>query len=103
MLLYEGKFEKRAITIYEYAVDPARSARSGTEDLPTTIPSKMVSEHTLPGLTDQEPLAIAVSDFLAGIQHGRAVASDGKFSLRVLEILAAGEKSLRSGGEKVPI
>ena len=103
MLVYEGKFEKRAITIYEYAVDPARSARSGTEDLPTTIPSKMVAAHTLPGLTDQEPLAIAVSDFLAGIQHGRAVASDGKFSLRVLEILAAGEKSLRSGGVKVPI
>ena len=101
MLVYEGKFEKRAITLYDYAVDG--SARSGTQDLPTTIPSKMVAEHTLPGLTDQEPLTLAVSDFVAAIQHGRALVSDGIFSLRVLEILAAGEKSLRSGGTKVRI
>ena len=103
MLVYEGKFEKRAISIYEYTVDPAHGDRSGTKDLPTTIPSRIVAEQTLPGLTDQEPLALAVSDFLAGIQQGRAPVSDGNFSLRVLEILAAGEKSLRSGGAKVRI
>lgn len=103
MLVYEGKYEKRAITIYEYAVDPADSARSGTQDLPTTIPSKILAEHTLFGLTDQEPLALAVGDFVAAIQHGRALTSDGIFSLKVLETLAAGEKSLRSGGAKVRI
>jgi hypothetical protein len=103
MLVYEGKFEKRAITVYEYNVDRAGNAQSGTHDLPTTIPSKILTEHTLPGLTDQEPLALAVSDFVAGIQHGRTVVSDGIFSLRVLETLAAGEKSLHSGGAKVRI
>ena len=103
MLVYEGKYEKRAITVYEYAVDPADSAPSGIQDLPTTIPSKILAEHTLPGLTDQEPLALAVSDFVAAIQHGRACTSNGIFSLRVLETLAAGEKSLRSGGAKVRI
>jgi len=103
MLVYEGKFEKRAITVYEYDVDLAGSARAGMQELPTTIPSKILAEHTLPGLTDQEPLAVAVNDFVAGIQHGRAVVSDGIFSLRVLETLAAGEKSLHSGGAKVRI
>jgi len=103
MLVYEGKFEKRAITIYEYAVDSAHGDRSGTKDLPTTIPSRIVAEQKLPGLTDEEPLALAVSDFLDGIQQGRAPVSDGNFSLRVLKILAAGEKSLRSGGAKVRI
>jgi hypothetical protein len=58
MLVYEGKFEKRAITVYEYNVDRAGNAQSGTHDLPTTIPSKILAEHTLPGLTDQEPLAL---------------------------------------------
>jgi len=103
MLVYEGKFEKRAITIYEYAVATAHGDRSATNDPPTTLPSRIVAEQTLPGLTDQEPLALAVSDFVAAIQHGRAPVSDGNFSLRVLEILAAGEKSLRAGSAKVRV
>ena len=103
MLVYEGKFEKRAVTLYEYAVDLCDRGSNAATELPTTIPSKMIAEHTLPGLTDQEPLALAVSDFLASIQQGHAPVSDGAFSLRVLETLAAGEQSLRSGGNKVQI
>jgi hypothetical protein len=48
-------------------------------------------------------LALAAGDFLASIQHGHAPVSDGAFSLKVLETLAAGEKSLQSGGAKVEI
>jgi UDP-2-acetamido-3-amino-2,3-dideoxy-glucuronate N-acetyltransferase len=100
MLVYEGKFEKRAVTMYEYAVE--EDCGHG-EERPTTIPSKMIAEHTLPGLTDQEPLVLAVSDFLGSILRRRAPVSDGEFSLRVLETLAAGEKSLQCGGAKVRI
>jgi len=100
MLVYEGKFEKRAVTLYEYAVE--EDCGHG-EERPTTIPSKMIAEHTLPGLTDQEPLVLAVNDFLSSILHRRAPVSDGAFSLRVLETLAAGEKSLQCGGAKVRI
>ncbi len=103
MLVYEGKFEKRAITLYEYTVDLAGLGPKAALELPTTIPSKMIAEHMLPGLTDQEPLALAVGDFLASIQQGRAPVSDGAFSLKVLETLAAGEHSLRSGGNKIQI
>ena len=103
MLVYEGKFEKRAITLYEYTVDLPGLGPKAALELPTTIPSKMIAEHMLPGLTDQEPLALAVSDFLASIQQGRAPVSDGAFSLKVLETLAAGDQSLRSGGNKVQI
>jgi predicted dehydrogenase len=102
MLLYEGKFEKRAVTMYEYAVEED-CGHGDLEERPTTIPSKMIAEHTLPGLTDQEPLVLAVSDFLASILHRRAPVSDAAFSLRVLETLAAGEKSLQRGGAKVRI
>ena len=103
MLLYEGKFEKRAVTMYEYAVEEDCGHGDLVEERPTTIPSKMIAEHTLPGLTDEEPLVLAVSDFLASILHHRAPVSDAAFSLRVLETLAAGEKSLQRGGAKVRI
>jgi hypothetical protein len=69
----------------------------------TTVPSKVVSETTLTGLTDQEPLTLAVSDFLTSVRLGHAPLSDGEFSLRVLEVLEAGEKSLRSGGISITI
>jgi UDP-2-acetamido-3-amino-2,3-dideoxy-glucuronate N-acetyltransferase len=103
MLTYEGKFEKRAITLYDYVVDRAPGANEFATELPTTIPSKLIGEHALSGLTNGEPLALAVGDFLASIRHGRAPLSDGVFSLKVLEVLTAGEKSLQSGGVKVRI
>ena len=100
MLVYEGKFEKRAVTLYDYAVERP-CGNVNPEDAPTTIPSRMIGQHPLEGLTAEEPLALAISDFLDGIQKGHAPVSDGAFSLRVLEVLEAGEKSLRSGGSKI--
>jgi predicted dehydrogenase len=103
MVVYEGKFDKRAVTIYDYVTDAGARTREPAGELPTTIPSKMIAARTLPGLTEQEPLAIAISDFVASIQHGRAPLSDGVFSLKVVETLAAGEQSLQSGGAKIRI
>jgi UDP-2-acetamido-3-amino-2,3-dideoxy-glucuronate N-acetyltransferase len=103
MLTYEGKFEKRAITLYDYAVDqPSGNGDSG-EELPTTIPSKIIAAQTLEGLTAQEPLALAIGDFLDSIQNHHQPLSDGPFSLKVLEVLEAGEDSLHAGGRKVPV
>lgn len=96
MLIYEGKFEKRAITMYDYVVDCAVA-----DSAPTTIPSKLTAEHKLSGLTDEEPLALAVDDFLESIRQSRPPLSDGSFALKVLEVLEAGEKSLQSGGAEV--
>ena len=103
MLFYEGKFEKRAVTMYEYAVEEDCGHGDLVEERPTTIPAKIIAEHMLPGLTDEEPLVLAVGDFLVSILHHRAPVSDAAFSLRVLETLAAGEKSLQRGGAKVRI
>ncbi len=103
MLVYEGKFEKRAVTLYPYVVDHQCAAPGGLAELPTTIPSKIISETTLTGLTDQEPLMLAVSDFLTSVRQGHAPLSDGEFSLRVLNVLEAGEQSLRSAGAKIAI
>jgi hypothetical protein len=103
MLVYEGKFEKRALTVYDYAVEQDCDAVENPQDRPTTIPSRLIREQTLAGLTEPEPLALAISDFLTCICRGGRPVSDGAFSLKVLETLAAGERSLRAGGAKIPI
>ena len=97
LLVYEGKFEKRSITVYEYELDRCEEAAASGE-VPTTIPSKIVGEHELQGFRDQEPLAAAVKDFIDSIREDRMPLSDGKFSLNVLAVLDAGEKSLRANG-----
>lgn len=103
MLVYEGKFEKRALTLYDYAVEQDADDGASSQERPTTIPSRLISEQSLSGLTEAEPLALAVGDFLACIARGGRPVSDGAFSLKVLETLAAGEKSLRSGGSKISV
>jgi predicted dehydrogenase len=103
MLVYEGKFDKRALTVYDYAVEQDCDPLENPQELPTTIPSRLIHEQTLAALTEPEPLALAVSDFLTSITCGGKPVSDGVFSLKVLKALAAGEQSLRSGGAKIPI
>ena len=102
LLVYEGKFEKRSITVYDYQIDHPQDQRS-VEQLPTTIPSKMLAEHKLEGFQDHEPLAAAVKDFLESIQNERLPLSNGDFSLKVLAVLEAGERSIRSNGDKIPV
>jgi predicted dehydrogenase len=102
-VVYEGKFEKRSITVYEYEVDYPANDRRPVDKLPTTIPSKIIAEHKLEGFQDQEPLAAAVNDFLESIRDHREPLSNGDFSLRVLAVLEAGERSVRSNGERVRV
>ncbi len=100
MLAYEGKFDKRAATLYEYATGDAAGG-AGADAV--TIPSKMIAERALEGVASEEPLAAAVDDFLGSIRARRAPVSDGEFSLKVLAVLEAGEASLRAGGKKISI
>lgn len=102
MLTYEGKFDKRAATLYEYATGPEVTG-GASQELANTIPSKIIAEHQLEGVASEEPLATAVADFLGSIRERRAPVSDGKFSLKVLAVLEAAEQSLRSGGKKIAI
>lgn len=103
LLTYEGKFDKRCVTVFEYTVDRSAEVRLPPRELPTTIPSRMVAEHRLEGIYDEEPLALAVGDFLGCIQESRAPISDGRFSLEVLAVLQAGEQSLRCDGGRVAV
>ena len=100
MLVYEGKFDKRAPTLYEYATG---AGAGGAAPDANTIPSKIIAERNLEGIAAEEPLASAVADFLGSIRERRAPLSDGEFSLKVLAVLEAGERSLRAGGKKIAV
>lgn len=102
LLTYEGKFDKRAATLYEYATGE-RAGAGASQEMANTIPSKIIAEHQLEGVASEEPLAVAVGDFLDSIRRRGAPLSDGEFSLKVLAVLEAGEQSLRSGGKKIPV
>jgi predicted dehydrogenase len=102
-VVYEGKFEKRSITVYEYAVQEFSPPQQPATTLPTTIPSKLISERRLEGFQNQEPLAAAVKDFLESIRDRRAPLSDGNFALKVLAILEAGERSVRANGTRTAV
>ena len=98
LLTYEGKFTNRNASVYEYTVEKCATPN---RELPTTIPSQITRQYKLEDVLDEEPLVIAISDFLGSIREGRAPLSDGNFSLKVLAVLEAGEESLRSGGAKI--
>ncbi len=103
LLVYEGKFEKRALTLYDYEVEKFNDSQLSPAELPTTLPSKMTGERKLEGFLEQEPLAAAVEDFLGAIRGGRDPVSNGEFSLKVLAVLEAGERSVRTHGATIPI
>lgn len=103
LLVYEGKFEKRSLTVYDYQVEKFKTSQIPLAELPTTIPSKIVGERKLEGFQGQEPLAEAVEDFLKSVRSGCEPVSNGDFSLRVLAILEAGERSVRAEGARIPV
>ncbi|MGH7767778.1 MAG: Gfo/Idh/MocA family protein, partial [Candidatus Binatia bacterium] len=103
LLTYEGKFDKRAATLYEYATGERVAGGGASPELANTIPSKIIAEHKLEGVASEEPLATAVGDFLDSIRARHAPVSDGGFSLKVLAVLDAAEQSLRTGGKKTAI
>lgn len=103
LLVYEGKFEKRSITIYEYQVENSPIGSPVADELPTTVPSKILARRELEGFQDREPLAAAVKDFLESILDDRVPLSNGDFALQVLAVLEAGERSIRANGARTAV
>jgi predicted dehydrogenase len=102
-LVYEGKFEKRSITLHEYQVENSLIGKTFPDELPTTISSKMLAVREIEGFKDQEPLAGAVRDFLESILDDRTPLSNGDFALQVLAVLEAGERSVRANGARATV
>jgi UDP-2-acetamido-3-amino-2,3-dideoxy-glucuronate N-acetyltransferase len=84
MLRYEGRFEKRRLTLYDYALD--------TDDHHgNLVPVRQFAARPLEVAAGAEPLALAAAHFVESIRTGREPLSSGARSLRVVEVLEAAE------------
>jgi predicted dehydrogenase len=57
----------------------------------------------IPRLDMREPLQVECAHFVECIRTGNTPLTDGENGLRVLRVLAAGERSLRNDGEKISL
>jgi predicted dehydrogenase len=92
MLAFEGRFEKRGITLYDYTLDTA-----GGDDA-SIIPVSHFATHRLELPAAAEPLALAAEHFVECVLTGAEPLSSGARSLRVVEVLEAAERAATRGG-----
>jgi predicted dehydrogenase len=98
MLAYEGRFEKRGITVFDYAID-ATSGDGGGKP-PPILPITRFSAHPLEVPAAAEPLALAAEHFVESILAGTEPLTSGARSLRVVEVLEAAERAATRGGHR---
>jgi len=85
MLVYEGRFEQRALTFYEYAHPAPAGVASNVVPI-----ERFAATETVAGGSD-EPLALAAAAFVRSVVSGEPAPSDGRYSLKVVELLEAGD------------
>jgi UDP-2-acetamido-3-amino-2,3-dideoxy-glucuronate N-acetyltransferase len=84
MLAFEGRFEQRALTFYDYAHPAPDSVTSNVVPI-----ERFAAAETIKG-GKEEPLALSAAAFIDSIRTGRPAPSDARYSVKVVEILAAG-------------
>ncbi len=87
MLVYEGRFEKRVLTRYEYALRDPHTTRTNVVPI-----ENFTVRETVPG-GEEEPLALAAAGFLECLRNGTHAPSEGIYSLKVVELLERGHES----------
>ncbi|HJQ73429.1 MAG TPA: Gfo/Idh/MocA family oxidoreductase [Gaiellaceae bacterium] len=94
MLAYEGRFEKRGLTLYDYELDMAAPAG----DTAGIVPITRFAGQRLEIPAAAEPLALAAEHFADSILTGTEPLTSGARSLRVVEVLEAAEHAATRGG-----
>jgi predicted dehydrogenase len=95
MLTYEGRFEKRALTLYDYALD---TSASGRPEAASIVPVTHFAAHPVEIPAAAEPLALAAEHFLESVLAGTEPLTSGARSLRVVEVLEAAEHAASGRG-----
>ena len=98
MLAYEGRFEKRAVTLFDYAIDPSlpRGASPGGAPI---VPITKFEGRKLDVPLGTEPLASAAEHFVESILAGREPLTSGARSLRVVETLETADRTAIHSGK----
>lgn len=95
ILVYEGRFQQRALTLFDYTLD--RSAPAMGRQAPI-IPIEGFTGRPVPVADDGEPLASAARDFVDAIQTGEEPLTSGRRMLPVVEALEAADRVATRGG-----
>jgi predicted dehydrogenase len=96
MLTYEGRFEKRGLTLYDYALDPGHGNGNGNGNgkgpgAAPIIPVRHFAARPVEVPAAVEPLTIAAEHFVDCVLSGTEPLTSGARSLRVVEVLEAAE------------
>ena len=96
MLAYEGRFEKRGLTLYDYDIE--RSNGNGDASAAPIMPIRHFAARRLELPAAAEPLALAAEHFVDSIRNGTEPLTSGARSLPVVEVLEAAEHAATRGG-----
>jgi len=94
MLGYEGRFEQRALTLYDHALDRSAPAGGGAPIVPIT----RFEGRPVEVPKGDEPLRLAAEHFLECVRTGIEPRTSSVRSLRVVEALEAAERAATRGG-----
>jgi predicted dehydrogenase len=103
MICYEGRFEKRALTRYEYRLGPVTAATPLELFCTNLIPVEQSEVVEVIRDDRTEPLLSAGAAFLNSILTGEPAPSCGQQSLQTLAVLEAGTQSLARGGAWIEV
>jgi predicted dehydrogenase len=101
MLVWDDLDPSQRLSVYDKGVDMDESLDE-TERKQLLI-SYRVGDMVAPALPEQEALAAVVDEFVSAIRTGTPPPTDGAAGLRVVEILAAAQRSVENRGQLVTI
>ena len=97
MLGYEGRFEKRAVTLFDYTIDPHLPPGAAAGSVPI-IPVTKFEGRKLDVPLGTEPLTTAAEHFVESLLASTEPLTSGARSLRVVETLATADRmAVRTG------
>ena len=95
MLAYEGRFEKRGLTLYDFTLDLSPPAERGAAPI---VPITGFAGRALEVPAATEPLALAAEHFVECVRTGAEPLTSGARSLRVVEALETADRTAIGGG-----
>jgi len=96
MAVYDDITPGEAIRVYDHGTyDPKAET--------PFYPALRSGDILIPQIKQEEPLKVELREFLASIKEGRPPATDGRAGLRIVQILEAAMRSLKSEGKFVDV
>ncbi len=104
ILVWDDMNVQQRLSVYDRGVDVDLTARSDNlADRTAAGISYRIGDMHAPSLPEKEALSSMVAEFAASIREGRAPLTDGRSGVRVMNVLEAASRSLREGGQTVPV